>query len=62
MLEELDGSQLSGTLLGDRPKKFYPRQRLQLDHAPDEEIPSLNEFLAGDNDSELPDAPEVFLF
>ncbi len=63
MLEELDGSQLAGTFAGDRLKKFYPRQRLQLGHVPDqsdEEIPTLEEFLAGDSDSDLSDAPPDF--
>ena len=60
MLEELDGSRLAGTFAGDRLKKFHPRQRLQLDNAPDlgeEEIPTLDNFLAGDDDSDLSDAP-----
>ena len=63
MLQELDGSQLSGTFAGDRLKKFHPRQRLQLDHAPNlnnEEIPTLDDFLAGDSDSELSDPPDDF--
>ena len=63
MLEELDGSQLAGTFAGDRLKKFHPRQQLLLDHAPDldnEEIPTLDEFLAGDGDSNLSDAPDNF--
>ena len=56
MLEELDGSLLGGTFAGDRLKKFHPRQRLQLDHVPDqgdEKIPTLEEFLAGDSDSDF---------
>lgn len=60
MLEELDGLRLASTFAGDRLKKFHPRQRLQLDHAPDldhEEIPTLDDFLAGDDDSDLSDAP-----
>ena len=63
MLEELDGSRLAGTFAGDRLKKFHPRQRLQLDHAPNldhEEIPTLSNFLAGDSDSELSEAPDDF--
>lgn len=64
VLEELDGSRLAGTFAGDRFKKFHPRQRLQLDHAPDldrEEIPTLDNFLAGDSDSDLSDALDDFL-
>ncbi len=60
MLEDLDGSRLAGTFAGDRLKKFHPRQRLQLDYAPNlnnEEIPTLDDFLA-DSDSELSDAPD----
>ena len=63
MLEELDGSRLAGTFAGDRLKKFHPRQRLQLDHVPDlehEEIPTLDDFLAGDDDSDLSDASDKF--
>ena len=61
MLEELDGLQLAGTFAGDRLKKFHPRQRLQLDHAPDlddEEIPTLDRFLADNSASDLSDAPD----
>ena len=53
MHEELDGSCLSGTFAGDRLKKFHPRQR-RLDHTPDldlEEMPNLDDFLAGHSDS-----------
>ncbi len=60
MLEELDGSRLAGIFADDRLKKFYPRQRLQLDHAPDldhEEISTLDNFLIGDSDSNLSNAP-----
>ncbi len=60
MLEELDGSQLAGTFAGDTLKKFHPWQRRQLDHVldqGDEEILTLEEFLAGDSDSNLSDAP-----
>ncbi len=60
MLEELNGLRLVGTFAGDRLKKFHPRQRLQLDHAPDldhEEILTLDNFLIGDNDSDFFDAP-----
>ena len=60
MLEELDRSRRAGNFAGDRLKKFHPCQRLQLDHAPNlnnEEIPTLDDFLAGDSDSELSDAP-----
>ncbi len=61
IVEELDGSRLAGTFAVDRLKKFHPRQRLQLDHAPNldhEEILTLNDFLAGDSDSDLSDAPD----
>ena len=61
ILEELDGSQLAGTFAGDRLKKFHPRQQLQLDHAPNldhEEIPTLDDFLIGDSDSDLSDVPD----
>ena len=64
MLEELDGSRLAGTFAGDKLKKFHPRQQLQLDHVPDldlEERPNLDEFLAGDSDSDLSEAPDDFL-
>ena len=60
ILEELDGSQLAGIFAGDRLKKFHPCQRLQLDHAPNlnnEEIPTLNDFLAN-SDSEFSDTPD----
>ncbi len=63
MLEELNGSRLAGIFAGGRLKKFHLRQRLQLDHVPDqsdEEIPTLEEFLAGDSDSDLSDAPPDF--
>ena len=58
MLEELDRSRLAGTFAGDRLKKFHPQQRLQLDNAPDlgeEEIPTLDNFPASDDDSDLSD-------
>ena len=61
MLEELDGSRLASTFAGDRLKEFHPRQRLQLDHAPNldqEEIPTLDDFLASDSDSDLFEAPD----
>lgn len=60
MLEELDGSRLAGTFAGDRLKKFHPRQRLQLDHVSNldnKEIPTLNDFVAG-NSSDLSDTPD----
>ena len=65
MLEELDGSRLAGTFAADRLKKFHPRQRPQLDHAPDlddEEIPTLDRFLTDDSASDLSDAPDNFSF
>ena len=61
MLEELDGSRLAGTFAGDRLKKFHPRQRLHLDHAPNldhEELPNLDEFLLSDGNSDLSDVPD----
>ena len=64
MLEELDKSRLASTFAGDRLKKFHPRQQLQLDHVPDldlEERPTVDEFLAGDIDSDLSEAPDDFL-
>ncbi len=60
VLEKLVRSRLAGTFAGDRLKKFHPRQRLQLDNSPDqgdEEILTLEKFFAGDNDSDLSDAP-----
>lgn len=63
MLEELDGSRLAGTFAGDRLKKFHPRQRLHLDHTPDldqEVVPTLEDFLAADDDN-LSDVPDDFL-
>ena len=63
MLDELDGSWLAGTFAGDRLKKFHSRQRLRLDHSPDlddEKIPTLDEFLAGDSDTDLSEAPDNF--
>ncbi len=63
MLEELDGSQLAGTFAGNRLKTFHPRQRLQLDHSPNlkqEEIPTLNDFLTGDDNSDFSDTPDDF--
>ena len=55
MLEELD------TFAGDRLKKFHPRWRLHLDHAPDldhKDLPNLDNFLTGDGDSDLSDVPD----
>ena len=60
MLEELDGLRLAGTFAGDRLKKFHPRQRLQQDHVPDleyKEISTLDNFLAGDDNSDVSNAP-----
>ena len=60
ILEKLDGSQLAGTFAGDRLKEVHPQQRLQLDHVldqSDKEIPTLEEFFAGDSDSNFSDAP-----
>ncbi len=61
ILEELDGLRLAGTFAGDRLKKFHPCQRHQLDHAPNldhKEIPTLNDFLSDDSDSDLSDASD----
>ena len=61
-LLELDGSRLAGTFAGDRLKKFHPRQRLHLDHTPDldqEVVPTLEDFLAADDDN-LSDIPDDF--
>ncbi len=63
MLKELDRSRLTGTFAGDRPKKFYLWQRLQLDHVPDqgdEQILTLEEFFRGNNDNNLSDASPDF--
>ena len=64
MLEELDRSWLAGTFAGDRLKKFHPRQRLQLDNAPDlskKQVPNLDYFLVDDDDSDLSDtSPDDF--
>lgn len=62
ILEELDGWRLAGTIAGDRLKSFHPRQRPELDHAPDlcvEEVPNLDNFLSSDGDSHLSDVPDV---
>ncbi len=61
ILEELDGSRLAGTFAGDRLKKFHPRQQLQLDHTPNldhEEIPTLDDFLTSDSESDFSDVPD----
>ena len=58
ILKELNRLRLAGIFAGNRLKKFHPRQQLQLDHAPNldhEKIPILDDFLAGDSDSELSD-------
>ncbi len=58
MLEELDGSRLASILSDNRLKKFHLRERLQLDHTTNldhEEIPTLDDFLANDIDSDLSD-------
>lgn len=63
MLEELDGLRLASTFAGDRLKKFHPQQRLYLDHVPDldlEEIPTLDDLIAGDSDSDFSEAPDGF--
>ena len=60
MLEELDISRLAGTFAGDKLKKFHLQQRLQLDNAPDlgeKKISTLDNFLAGDDNSDLCDTP-----
>ena len=56
--KELDGSQLARIFAGDRLKKFYPCQQLQLDHAPNldhKEIPTLDNFIIGNNDNDFSD-------
>lgn len=60
MLEELDGSRLASTFARDRIKKFHLRQRLCFDHTPNldqEVVPTLEDFLAADDDnlSKIPD-------
>ena len=65
ILEKLDRSQLAGIFTGDKLKKFHLRQQLQLYYIPylvHEEIPTLNDFFAGNNNSDLPDAPDDFGF
>ncbi len=60
MLDELNRSRLAGTFADNRLKKFHPRQRLQLDHAPDldhKEIPNFDNFLIGDSNSDLSNTP-----
>lgn len=60
MLEELDVSRLASTFAGNRLKKFHPWQRLLLDHPSDlgdEEIITLDDFLTGDDNNDLFDAP-----
>ncbi len=63
MLEELDGSRLAGTFAGDRLKRFHFRQKLHLHHTPDLDLvekPTVDDFLVGDSDSDLSDAPDDF--
>ena len=63
ILEELDRLQLADAFAGDRLKKFHLRQQLQLDHAlnlDNKEIPTLSNFLVGNSNSELSEAPDDF--
>lgn len=56
MLEKLDESHLSSTFAGDRLKRFYPRQQLQLDNAPNldyEKSPNLDNFFLNNGNSDL---------
>ena len=65
MLEELDRLQLAATFAYNRLTKFYPRQQLQLDYVPNlkhKEIPTHDNFLVGDNNSDLSDVPNNFGF
>lgn len=58
MLKKLDGSQLANTFAGDRLKKFHPRQRFHLDHAPNldyKELLNLDKFLLSNNDNDFSD-------
>lgn len=60
ILEKLNRSQLAGTFVSDKLKKFHVRQQLQLDHAPNlnhEEILTFDNFLIGDSDSDFSDMP-----
>lgn len=62
ILKELNGLHLAGIFAGDRLKKFYPRQELQLNQIPDlthEIMPNLENFLANDGD-ELSNMPNNF--
>lgn len=61
IFEELDGSQLAGTFAGDKLKKFYPHQQLQLDYASNlnyEEILTLDNFFLDDNNSDYFDVSD----
>ena len=63
MLKKLDRLQLVGTFIGNKFKKFYLRQQLQLDYAPNlehKEIPTLNNFLAGNDNSDFSNTPDNF--
>ena len=65
ILEELDGSQLADTFAGNRLKKFHLWQQLQLDYTLNldhEEISTFGDFFAGNNDSNLSDTPDNFIF
>ena len=65
ILKKLDGLQLIDIFAGDRLKKFYYWQRLQQDHTLNlnyKKIPTLSDFLADDNDSDLSDTPNNFIF
>ena len=61
IFEELDESWLSGTFASDKLKRFYPRQKLHLDHTSDlsfEELFNLDNFLLHDGNSNISDVPD----
>lgn len=58
MLEDLDELQLASIFVCDRLKKVHLRRRLQLDHIPNLEheiIPTLDDFLDSNDNSDLSD-------
>lgn len=60
MFEELDGSCLFGTFASDRLKRFYPWQKLHLDHTSDlsfEELPNLDDFFLRNGNSNFSHIP-----
>lgn len=65
MLEKLDRSWLASTFASNKLKMLISKQRHQLDYAPglnNKEILAPNDFLIGDKDSGLSDAPENLRF